>query len=87
MFSKIFDKFKAVLRIGGKNQKQVFKDSSNIVATQSKGGKAASILQAQVVVEKHGFARTPTELFGDFDHAIKIYHRWGVTEPPDPPAL
>jgi len=42
---------------------------------------------AQVVVERHGYARTPTELFGDFDHAIRNYHRYAETEAVNPPAL
>ena len=84
---KLFDKFKAVLRFGGRNQKQTIKGSENVVATQSRGGPAKSVLQAQVVVERHGYARTPTELFGDFDHAINNYHKYGETEAVDPPAI
>jgi hypothetical protein len=48
---------------------------------------AKSVLQAQVVVDRHGYARTPTEPFGDFDHAIKNYHMYGETDAVDPPAI
>jgi hypothetical protein len=87
MWPKLFDKFQTVFKWGGKNQKQVFNKSQNVVASQSHGGQATSVIQAQVVVERHGYARTPTELFADFDHAIKNYHRYGGTVPVNPPAL
>jgi hypothetical protein len=45
------------------------------------------MLMAQVVVERHGYARTPNDLFGDFDHAIRNYHKLYETNPSDPPAL
>lgn len=85
--SKFLDKFLSVIRFGGKNQKQVINGSQNVVASQSRGGPATSVIQAQVVVERHGYARTPTELFSDFDHAIRNYHGYGGVDPINPPAL
>ena len=84
---KLFDKFQTIFRWGGKNQKQTISRSQNVVASQSHGGPATSVIQAQVVVERHGYARTPTELFSDFDHAVRNYHSYGGTEPANPPAL
>ena len=84
---KIFDSLRAALHLGGKNQKQTIKGSQNVVASQSKGAPATSVIQAQVVVERHGVVRTPTQLFGDFDHAIDNYHKAGEENPIDPPAL
>jgi hypothetical protein len=82
---KLFDSFKTVFRFEGRNQKQNIENSTNVVASQSKGAPANSTLVAQVVVERHGYARTPTALFGDFDHAIRNYMEQGA--PTSPPAL
>lgn len=84
---KLVDKFQAIFRWGGKNQRQAIKGSQNVVASQSHGSPANSVLQAQLVVERHGYARTPTELFSDFDHAIKNYHKYAGSEAVNPPAL
>ena len=84
---KIFDTLQTIFQSGGKNQKQVINKSQNVVASQSRGGPATSVIQAQVIVERHGYARTPTELFADFDHAVRNYHSYGGTEPVNPPAL
>lgn len=84
---KIFDTLKTVFRFGGKNQKQLIKGSQNVVASQSHGAAAQSVLEAKLVVERHGYARTPTELFADFDHAINNYRRHAGGSHVNPPSL
>lgn len=82
---KLFESFKTIFRFEGRNQRQSIRNSTNVVASQSKGAPANSTLAVKVVVERHGYVRTPTELFSDFDHAIRNYKEQGA--PTDPPAL
>ena len=84
--TKLFEKLFEKINVRWKSQEVKTKEG-DAVASYSQDGDATSVIQAQVVVERHGYARTPTELFGDFDHAIRNYHRYGETEPVDPPAL